>query len=107
MNALAPKGRQRLGLYTFLDCVDRHVRSLRDECDAIVRDGNIWRNGDRGSYVGVSLIVDGSAGDVEIGLGFFDRNDLPLLVTGAQYRSTSSGASQLARDICTLLETFY
>jgi hypothetical protein len=107
MNALAPNGRRRLGLYSFLDCVDGYVRSLRNESDAIVRDGNIWRSGSRGSYVGVSLIVDGSAGDVEIGLGFFDRNDLPLLVTGAQYRSTSSGASQVARDICTLLETFY
>ncbi len=107
MNALATRGRQRLGLYSFLDCVDGHIRSRRNRSDAIVRDGNIWRNGNRGSYVGVSLVVDGSAGDVEIGLGFFDRNDLPLLVTGAQYRSTSSGASQVARDICTLLETFY
>jgi hypothetical protein len=107
VNALAPNGRKRLGLYAFLDCVDGHVRSLRHKADAIVRDGNIWRNGNRGSYVGVSLVVGGSAGDVEIGLGFFDRNGLPLLVTGAQYRRTSSGASQVARDICTLLGTFY
>jgi hypothetical protein len=107
VNALASKRRQRLGLYAFLDCVDGHIRLLRNESDAIVRDGNIWRSANRGSYVGVSLIVDGSASDVEIGLGFFDRNDLPLLVTGAQYRSTSSGAAQLARDIYTLLTTFF
>jgi hypothetical protein len=90
-----------------LDSVDSRVRSLRHESDPIVRDGNTWRNGESGGYVGVSLIVDGSEGDLDIGLGFFDRNDMPLLVTGAQYRRTSSGASQLARDIHTLLTTFY
>jgi hypothetical protein len=103
---LASGKRQRLGLYSFLDYVDGRVRSLRGS-DPIVRDGNIWRNGESGGYVGVSLILDGSEGDLDIGLGFFDRNDVPLLVTGAQYRRTSSGASQLARDIHTLLTTFY
>jgi hypothetical protein len=90
-----------------LDYVDGRVRSLRNDSDAIVRDGNIWRNGESGGYVGVSLIVDGTEGELDIGLGFFDRHDAPLLVTGAQYRRTSSGALQLARDIYTLLTTFY
>jgi hypothetical protein len=87
--------------------VDGHVRSLRNEFDAISRDGNIWGFCETGCYVGVSLIVDGSQGDLDIGLSFFDRNAVALLVTGAQYRRTSSGASHLARDIYTLLTTFY
>ena len=107
MNALAPRTRTLLGLYAFLDCVDGHVRSLRNESEAISRDGNIWGFCESGCYVGVSLIVDGSRGDPDIGLSFFDRNDLALLVTGAQYRRTSSGALQLAHDIYTLLTTFY
>jgi hypothetical protein len=107
VNALSIGRRHQLGLYAFLDFVDSRVRSLRNESDAIVRDGNIWRNAESAGYVGVSLIVDGSEGGLDIGLGFFDRNDLPLLVTGAQYRRTASGASQLARDIYTLLTAFY
>jgi hypothetical protein len=107
VSVLAPRRRHQLDLYAFLDSVDGHVRALRNASDAIVRAGNIWRNGESGGYVGVSLIVDGSEGELDIGLGFFDRNDFPLLVTGAQYRCTSSGAVQLARDISTLLTTFF
>jgi hypothetical protein len=107
VNALAPRRRNRLGLYQFLDCADGQVRSLLNESDAISRDGNIWGSSESGCYVGVRLIVGGSHDDLDIGLSFFDRNDVALLVTGAQYRRTSSGAAQLARDIYTLLTTFY